>query len=105
MSIADTAAARWVCNNGAAGMPNFKGDGAGLLTRIATRPFSGRGRRFGTRQRDLHLDAIAVEVDPGQMQQHFLAQWPVGSDAHVSYFERIAHGPDYRVTQALRGLA
>ncbi|HWS75477.1 MAG TPA: hypothetical protein VN324_10090, partial [Quisquiliibacterium sp.] len=26
---------RWILNNGAAGMPNFAGDGAGLLTRIA----------------------------------------------------------------------
>ena len=103
LQAGDSLAARWVCNNGAAGMPNFRGDGAGLLTRIATRPYTGRGRRFGARQRDLHLDAIAVETDSDQVQRRFLAQWPAGSDAHVSYFERIVHGPDYRVAQALRG--
>jgi len=96
------AAPRWVCNNGAAGMPNFRGDGAGLLTRIATRPFTGQGRRFGTRRGELHLDAIAIDTDATAVQRCFLAQWPAGSDAHLSYFDRIAHGPDYRVTQALR---
>ena len=96
------AATRWVCNNGAAGMPNFRGDAAGLLTRIATRPFTGRGRRFGARQGELHLDAIAIETDAAEVQRRFLAQWPAGSDAHLSYFDRIVHGPDYRVAQALR---
>jgi len=94
--------ARWVCNNGAAGMPNFRGDGAGLLTRIATRPFTGQGRRFGTRQGELHLDAIAIETEPAEVRRRFLAQWPAGSDAHLSYFDRIVQGPDYRAAQALR---
>jgi len=96
------AAARWVCNNGAAGMPNFAADGAGLLTRIATRPFTGPGRRFGARRGELHLDAMAIETDAAEVQRRFLAQWPAGSDAHVSYFDRIVHGPDYRVARALR---
>ena len=30
--------ARWVFNNGATGMPNFAGDAAGLLTRLALSP-------------------------------------------------------------------
>ncbi len=54
---------RWVCNNGAAGMPNFASDGAGLLTRIALRPFVGPQRRFGAVQAGVHIDAIAIEVD------------------------------------------
>jgi hypothetical protein len=68
---------RWVGNNGAAGMPSFAADGAGPLTRIAMHPFDGPQRRF-------------------------VAQWPVGSDAHRSYFERISRGPAYRLQDALR---
>jgi hypothetical protein len=92
----------WVCNNGAAGMPNFSGDGAGLVTRIATRPFDGRQRRFGLRHREIHVDAIAIEVDADEAQRRFVAQWPEGSDAHHSYFERITRGPAYRPEDALR---
>ena len=29
-------------------------------------------------------------------------QWPQGSDAHRSYYERIVRGPAYSVAQALR---
>ena len=102
LHAAAPAAARWVCNNGAAGMPNFRGDRAGLLTRIATRPFAGQGRRFGAQRGELFLDAIAIDTDAAEVRQRFLAQWPVGSDAHLSYFDRIQHGPDYHVAQALR---
>ena len=93
---------RWVLNNGAAGMPNFRGDGAGLLTRIALRPFEGAERRFGLRQGDVHIDAIAIETDAAAWQARFLATWPAGSDAHASYFERIEHGPEYSIADALR---
>jgi len=92
----------WVLNNGAAGMPNFRGDGAGLLTRIALRPFEGAQRRFGLRQGDVFIDAIAIEIDAAAWQARFLATWPAGSDAHASYLGRILHGPDYRVADALR---
>lgn len=93
---------RWVCNNGAAGMPNFAGDGAGLLTRIAMHPFDGPQRRFGVLRGDVFIDAIAIEVDAADVQRRFVAQWPPGSDAHHSYFERISCGPAYRLQDALR---
>jgi hypothetical protein len=97
----DTQHTRWVLNNGAAGMPNFAGDSAGLLTRIALRPFDGPERRYGTISQGVHLDALAVGIDTPAWQQQFLAQWPVGSAAHLSYWGRIAKGPDYRAEQAL----
>ena len=75
---------------------------AGLLTRLALTPFSGNERRFGVRVGNIHADAIAVEVDAAAWQGRFLRDWPEGSDAHASYFERIVHGPAYRVDQALR---
>lgn len=92
----------WVFNNGAAGMPNFRGDTAGLFTRIATHPFTGAARRLGVRSGDVHVEAIDIVVDPNVAQAHFLAQWPPGSDAHVSYFGRITRGPDYQPDQVLR---
>jgi len=94
--------ARWVFNNGAAGMPNFSGDAAGLLTRIALRPFEGPQRRFGVRAGAVFVDAIAVDTDAALAQGQFLRQWAEGSDAHASYFHRIAHGPAYGMGEALR---
>jgi hypothetical protein len=96
------ARSRWILNNGAAGMPNFEGDPAGLLTRIALSPATNGASRFGVRQDEVFIDAIAIEVDPDDARQRFLAQWPSGSDAHRSYFERIERGPRYRADQALR---
>jgi hypothetical protein len=48
------------------------------------------------------VDALAIEVDIAAWQRHFLAQWPPGSDAHASYFERIVRGPAYHPGQAIR---
>jgi hypothetical protein len=90
-----------VLNNGAAGMPNFRGDAAGLLTRIALRPFHGPERRFGLQRNGIHLDAIAIEPEREAWRAQFLHQWPEGSDAHLSYWERIAHGPAFEPADAL----
>lgn len=93
----------WVLNNGAAGMPNFRSDAAGLLTRLALAPFRGPERRFGVAMATgLHAEAIAIDFDTAEWQRRFMARWPAGSDAHASYFERILRGPDYRVASALR---
>lgn len=101
------AATRWVLNNGAAGMPNFTGDGAGLLTRIALRPFRGTARRHGLcigpgPHPRVHAEAIAIEIDSAAWQREFLRQWPAGSDAHLSYFDRITRGPAYAPHDAMR---
>ena len=92
----------WVFNNGAAGMPNFRGDTAGLLTRIAVTAHGGDISRAGVVQGQVFIDALAIEVPASQVQQRFLAQWPQGSDAHASYFSRIAAGPDYHPDQVIR---
>ncbi|MDP1534972.1 MAG: hypothetical protein Q8L92_15455, partial [Rubrivivax sp.] len=90
-----------VLNNGAAGMPNFSGDSAGLLTRIAVTRFKGAQRRHGLRSGTAFIDAIAVEVDAARWQAEFLAQWPAGSDGHASYWQRIQQGPAFTPDQAL----
>ena len=101
LPIATRRVAPVVLNNGAAGMPNFRGDAAGLLTRIALHPFDGPERRFGLRRNGLHLDAIAIEPDQAMWRAQFLQQWPEGSDAHTSYWDRIVDGPAYEPAQAL----
>jgi hypothetical protein len=94
---------RWVLNNGAAGMPNFRGDAAGLLTRIAVQPYRGPERRFGVALGpQVVAEGIAIDIDVAAWRAHFLAQWPAGSDAHVSYFDRIEHGPAYEPADAVR---
>lgn len=108
------AAARphWVLNNGATGMPNFAGDAAGLLTRIARRPAPEALRRFGVSlaapDGPVFAEALAVEPEgarrqgPSPFLEDFLRLWPPGSDAHASYFTRLQQGPRYTVAQAVR---
>jgi hypothetical protein len=94
-----------VLNNGAAGMPNFRHAIEGLVTRIATRPFDGPQRRFGVERGGLFLDAIALRYDQAHWQEQFLAQWPPGSAAYASYWQRIIDGPCYTLADALRSAA
>ena len=99
----------WVLNNGATGMPNFRGDGAGLFTRVAStalalQPGQADPRRLSLRLGSAHIDAVAVDSDGPEWRQQFLNQWPPGSDAHTSYWPRISQGPDYRPQQAWTGL-
>jgi hypothetical protein len=93
---------RLVLNNGAAGMPNFHGDLTGLLTRIAARPFDGPGSRLHLQQGEIHIDAIAIDYDVARWHRQFLQQWPIGSDAHASYWERLSLGPRFAPAEALR---
>lgn len=98
--------ARWVLNNGAAGMPNFRGDLCGLLTRIAVEPCRHTmPMRFGARWGAVHLDALAIAYDADAWQRSFVSLWPLGSDAHASYFGRIAQGPCYAPDEAVRRIA
>ena len=90
-----------IVNNGAAGMPNFRGTRYGLATRISVRPARAAGV-YGARVAGLHVDALALHYDADAWRAHFLAQWPAGSDAHASYYKRIAEGPQYAPRQALR---
>ena len=89
-----------VVNNGAAGMPNFAGTEYGLATRISLTPHPRAlyQLRFGP----LCVEAIPINYDAPAWRDAFLAQWPKGSDAHASYFSRIAQGPRYRLADALR---
>lgn len=107
LKAGEGAESRWVFNNGAAGMPNFAGDRAGLLTRVALSPFRGNERRFGivAGAGAVHVDGIAIDFDADAWLQRFGRSWPQGSDAHESYFERMARGPAYGPDAVVRTAA
>jgi hypothetical protein len=90
-----------VANNGAAGMPNFAGTQYGVLTRIATRPYEGTLRCCGVHAAGVYIDALALHYDQPAWEACFLAQWPEGSAAHTSYWERLRHGPPYALDEAV----
>ena len=92
---------RLVVNNGAAGMPNFRGDDQGLLTRIGTTPFPGEAR-YGTRLRGTYVDAVGVPCRPPAWLEWFEETWPPGSPARASYHDRIVNGPAHRRSNAVR---
>jgi hypothetical protein len=91
---------RVLVNNGAAGMPNFRGELFGLATRIALSPAD--DSFYGVQIGDLYVDAIPLHYDLSTWERRFLAQWPPGTDAHASYYRRIVHGPAYASGEALR---
>jgi hypothetical protein len=97
------AAPRWVLNNGAAGMPNFRGDTAGLFTRVARQPHAGPERRLGVALAGgVVAELMALDIPAAAWRQRFLALWPAGSDAHESYFGRIGQGPGYEPADVVR---
>ena len=91
---------RVIANNGAAGMPNFRGTSFGLATRISVR--ASKNSIYGSKAGDSYVEAVPLDYDAAAWQRRFVAQWPAGSDAHRSYYERIADGPRYSLQQALR---
>jgi hypothetical protein len=91
-----------VINNGAAGMPNFAGTHHGLISRIANTPSPHRPV-YGLVRDGVHIDAIAVDYDHRVFLDRFLARWPAGSPAHLSYAHRIIEGPAYVIAQARAG--
>jgi hypothetical protein len=90
-----------VVNNGAAGMPNFAGTHYGVATRISLAPHA--KALYRTRIGPLHVEAIPIEYDAPAWSKAFLAQWPEGSAAHASYWQRMNHGPRYLANEAVRG--
>jgi hypothetical protein len=88
-----------IINNGAAGMPNFAGSRAGLISRIAVVPSPHRPV-YGAVRDGVHIDAIPVAYDAEKFLDRFLARWREGSPAHASYFRRITTGPSDTVADA-----
>lgn len=91
---------RLVANNGAAGMPNAAGARFGILTRIGRRP-APHAALYGCKLGEVHVDSLAVAYDSARWEKEFLMNWPEGSPAWLSYFDRIARGPEYRLQQGV----
>ncbi len=91
-----------VINNGAAGMPNFRGGQYGVITRIATLPARHTTPLYMCRVDDVYVEALQVGYDAVRWEREFLFNWPAGSPAHQSYYRRITEGPAYEVAQANR---
>ena len=94
MRLYDFDGMKVVANNGAAGMPNARGSCLGILTRIGTNP-SPYASLYGHSLQDVHVNALAINYDDLAWQQCFLENWPEGSSAWLSYFDRISNGPKY----------
>jgi hypothetical protein len=47
--------------------------------------------------------AIALDFDATRFLERFDRQWPAGSPGAVSYRDRLARGPAYRLAAAARG--
>ncbi|MGY8903175.1 MAG: hypothetical protein ACKVIH_01340 [Burkholderiales bacterium] len=81
---------RAVINNGSAGMGHAAGHTHGTITRISLHDApSGVAVLNETRLLGVYIQAIQVDFDDARWQQQFLAQWPPGSAAHMSYWSRI----------------
>jgi hypothetical protein len=91
---------RVLVNNGAAGMPNFQATSFGVASRISVTP--SKKPLYAAAAGRLFVEAIALPYDAAAWEKSFLAQWPPGSEAHESYYERIVHGPRYGLGGALR---
>lgn len=80
-----------IVNNGAAGMPNAPGQHHGLITRLSVHP-SPHAAEHSTQIANVRIATLPVRYDHLAFRRSFLAQWPSGSPAHLSYFERIDRG-------------
>jgi hypothetical protein len=89
-----------IANNGAAGMPNFRGTRYGLVTRIATAARA--DALYAERVGPIVVETLAVRYDHSRWLAHFDRLWPAGSPAAVSYRKRITEGPGYDLGQAVR---
>ena len=90
-----------IANNGAAGMPNAFGTKFGILTRIGSIR-SPHVSLCGHAIRGVFVDALPIRYDNSRWQEEFLKNWPAGSPAWLSYFNRNPNGPDYRLQRSVR---
>ena len=93
----------YVVNNGAAGMPNFAPDTAnpsasshlfGLCTRIGVTP-SPHETIDEFQHSGAYVALLPIRYDNALWTAQFLKQWPEGSAAHESYFQRISAGTNF----------
>ena len=82
--------------------PNRPDDLYGLVTRIATTP-SPHPAVHQFMHAGAHVALLPLRYDSARWQAEFLRQWPPGSDAWVSYFDRISRGTALTQAQMVAG--
>ena len=92
-----------IINNGAAGLPNFATTSFGLITRISVDPTPPPESLYGIMLAGVRFDALPVHYDRSAWLSRFLANWAPGSPAYEAYFNRIVHGPDFDLQDAIGG--
>jgi len=93
-----------VANNGAAGLPAFRGALFGTLTRISSRPAPPELEvLYGVQLGGLHVDAVPVRYDRAGFAELFRSLWPPGSAARRLYEPRILNGPAHTPARAVGG--
>ena len=110
LAVADTFrdARGWLAaiNNGAAGLGNFCGSTAGLVTRIALDSLAlpaGARELYRFQADGLRISALAIDFDLPAWLALFDAQWRPGSDAELSYRQRVLQGTTLMPAAAARG--
>jgi predicted phosphodiesterase len=97
-----------VVNNGAAGLANFVNKTSGLISRIAKANQATSARalpvvyesHLGGKSGVVQVQALDVQFSDERWQTKFLSQWPAGSAAYESYWNRIRLGTSYTLKQA-----
>lgn len=95
-----------VINNGAAGLANFQGDPSGLFTRIASSRWADSCAEMPAYRASLQgvdVAAVPIQFEQSRWRSGFLDDWPEGSAAHQSYWNRMVFGPNHSPDQAARG--
>jgi hypothetical protein len=86
-------------------MANFAGTTFGLITRVSADLAVPSDSLYGGVAEGLRFDALPVHFDDDAWRARFGALWPEGSDAHLSYDQRIRNGPSgYTIDHAARHL-
>jgi len=88
-----------VINNGAAGMPNFRGTTFGVITRIGLHPSPHRPL-YHVERDGAFIEALPIHYDQQRWLQEFVTIWPPGSPAYASYFNRLIDGPAFSLNEA-----
>jgi predicted phosphodiesterase len=94
--------AHLIVNNGSAGTPNFAATRFGVITRISADERIPETSLYGCQLDGLRVDALPVHYDHEGWLRRFLRDWPEGSPAHHSYYDRLLDGPDFSLHRAAR---
>lgn len=100
-AVAMKLAAGVFINNGAAGLPTFKGQQFGVLTRISGTPCE--DAIYRAEYKGVYIEAVPVRYDHDAYVEWFDGLWKHNSPAEISYRGRILNGPDCYIETAVMG--